>query len=402
MKILSVHKYYYDRDGASHYQLEVNRLLQLRGHEVIPFAMQSENNLKTPWSKFFVSPVQTERVTYGFQALRTVLRMFYSFEARDKMRRLIMETKPDVAHIHNIYGQISPSILDALAEAGVPTVMSVHDYHLISPNYMLWKDGKNVDMRRVGILRATLSRFHKRSFLASFAQASAFKFHQWLRFYDRNIARFVCPSDFTAQKLISAGYPKKNVRVIPHFIDTTNVKPVFDGDGSVLFVGRFVEEKGVRFILDLAKEMSETAFVLVGDGPLGEEVRACAKELGNVEVTGWLGREALAQTYARASVVIVPSLWQEVFGLVALEGMAYGKPVLVSDQGGLPEVVEDGVTGLVLPAGDLGDWEDALVQLLSNEKKRRAMGESARKRVENFYTPSRHLEALDRVFQEVR
>lgn len=397
MKIVSVHKYYFDRDGASRYQLEVNRLLEAAGHKVIPFAMQDEHNLKTPWSKYFVSPVETARVTHGFGALRTFGRMLYSFEAREKMRRLIAEVKPDVAHVHNIYTQISPSVLDALHEAGVPVVMTVHDYHLVSPNYMLWKGGRNVDPRRRSLVRSTLSRFHKDSFAASFAQSFVFNLHRALRLYDRNISRFLCPSEFVARELAAAGYPKEKITVLPHFIDASEITPTYGGDGSVLFVGRFVEEKGVRFVLDLAEALLNTKCVLVGDGPLGGEVRARAEGLSNVEVAGWLGREELAKAYARASIVIVPSLWREVFGLVALEAMAHGKAVLVSDRGGLPEVVEDGIFGLVLPAEDLAAWEDAIVNILTNPKKNHALGTAARKRVETLYTPNHHLAVLERV-----
>ncbi len=402
MKILSIHKYYFDRDGASRYQLEVNRLLEANGYEVIPFAMEHPENLKTPWSKYFVSSVETSHVTHGFDGLRTFGRMLYSFEARDKMRRLIAEAKPDVAHVHNIYTQISPSILDALTEAHIPAVMTVHDYHLVSPNYMLWKDGSHVDMRRWGLVRSTLSRFHKHSYAASFAQMLSFKFHRALRFYDRGISKFLCPSEFVAREMIAAGYPENKVQVLPHGIDVSKIEPSYEGDGSVLFVGRFVEEKGVRFVLDLAKEMSNTKFILAGDGPLWEEIRARARQLLNVEMVGWLPRGALAWAYRRASAVIVPSLWQEVFGLVALEGMAYGKAVIVSDRGGLPEVVQDGVSGLVLPAGDLQLWKDIIGSVLANPKKIQTLGKAARKRVETLYAPQKHLAVIEQAFHGVR
>ena len=364
--------------------------------------MEHPENLKTPWSKYFVSPVETSRVTHALGGLRTFGRMLYSFEARDKMRRLIAEAKPDIAHVHNIYTQISPSILDALQEAHIPAVMTVHDYHLVSPNYMLWKDGRHANLRGWGITRATLSRFHKHSYAASFAQTLSFKLHRALRLYDRGISKFLCPSEFVAREMIAAGYPENKVQVLPHFIDASKIEPSQGGDGSVLFVGRFVEEKGVRFVLDLAKKMSNTKFILAGDGPLGEEVRARARGLLNVEVTGWLGREALALAYARASVVIVPSLWQEVFGLVALEAMAHGKVVLVSDRGGLPEVIEDGVSGIVLPSGNVQFWKGAIERALANPKKIQDLGKTARKRVETIYASQKHLVALEQVFNGVR
>lgn len=400
MKIISAHKYYSDRDGASRYELEVNRLLEEAGNEVAPFAMRLPENLPSPWSKYFVSPVQTKQPSFSFDAIRTVVRMLYSWEARDAMRRLIGAFHPSVAHIHNIYTQLSPSVLDALHEAHVPTVMTVHDYHLVAPNYMLWHNHRVENLRSKGIVRATFSRFHKQSYLASFAQATAFHLHRFLRLYDRNIASFLCPSTFVAEEMKRAGFPADHIKVLPHFFDTKGVTASFSGDGSVLFVGRFVEEKGVLFVLELAKAMPDTSFVLAGDGPLGEVVRKKAEALQNVQVFGWTSREDLAKVYQKVSLVLVPSLWPEVFGLVALEAMAYGKPVLASRMGGLPEVVTEEV-GRVLPAGDVQAWVKAIEEVVFDEALCKQLGKAGRERVEKVYTPQKHLQALLECYQNV-
>jgi len=400
MKIISAHKYYYDRDGASHYQLEVNKLLEAAGNDIAPFAMDLPENLKSKWSKFFVSPIKTQDVSFGVSGIRTLSRMLYGWGPKDKMKALIKEFSPDIAHIHNIYTQISPSVLDALRETSVPAVMTVHDYHLVSPNYMMWRKGKISNLRNWGIIKSTLSRFHKNSYAASFAQSASFKLHKALRLYDRHISKFICPSEFVKEQLELSGYPKKKLQVLPHFIDLNGKEPSYEGGGSVLFVGRFVEEKGVRFLLDLAEEMSNTKFVLVGDGPLMKEVQTRSKDLDNVEVVGWVDRKGLAKYYRSASVVLVPSLWYEVFGLVALEATAYGKPVIVSDLGGLPEVVVDGETGYVCAAGDKEMWIEAIEDVLSDNSKAQIMGEKGRGRAEKVYAPEKHIEALEKIFRE--
>ena len=148
---------------------------------MIPFSMQHPDNLETPFQKYFPSFVQTGRVTKNWQGVRTLSRMVYSLEARRKMATLITDTKPDIAHIHNIYSQLSPSILDTLRDQKIPTVMTVHDHHLISPQYNIWAHGCGKDYRDVGVVRGTLSRFHKDSVMASFAQTAAYRFHRWLK-----------------------------------------------------------------------------------------------------------------------------------------------------------------------------------------------------------------------------
>jgi len=136
MVVLQIHKYYYARDGGTNHMLFLSKLLEGQGIEVVPFAMQDPKNLLTPYSKFFVSPLDIqnpEQLSFG-QKVRGAGRIFYSFEAKQKIRALLAEKKIDVAHIHNIYNHISPSILGELKKNGVRIVMTLHDYNLLSPN----------------------------------------------------------------------------------------------------------------------------------------------------------------------------------------------------------------------------------------------------------------------------
>ncbi|MBI2485314.1 glycosyltransferase family 4 protein [Candidatus Uhrbacteria bacterium] len=386
MNILSIHKYYWDRDGASRYQLEVNRLLAERGHAVAPFAMQDPHNLPSPWAKYFAPPMDTHAAQFTGEGARAFGRMLYNWKARDGVKRLADEFHAEVAHVHNIYTQLSPSVLDALRDAHVPAVMTVHDYHMLSPNYMQW--------------RAPHERFHKNSFAAHLAQATVFHTHRFLRLYDRGIATFVCPSRFVLEQMREAGFAPTKLVHLPHFVETKNVPISSRGDGSVLFVSRLVEEKGTRFVVELARAMPDVKFVIAGDGPLLPFIKGTASK--NCEVTGWLLREELAAWYLAASVVIVPSLWPEVFGLTALEAMAHGKAVLVSDQGGLPEVVEDGVSGRVVSAGNVDAWKKTIEILLQDPLSAETYGRAARLRAEMVFSPEKHIDRLLEIFKKTQ
>lgn len=177
MNILQVNKYYFLRGGAERYLFDATAWLEHEGHTVIPFAMQHPSNVPTPFAPYFVSSVETQKVSFGLGALKTVGRMNYSFEARRQMDRLIRETRPDLAHVHNVYTQLSPSVLLALKQQRIPVVMTVHDHHLVSPQYNIWAQGCGEDLRFVGLLRGTALKFHKDSHAASFAQVQIGRAH---------------------------------------------------------------------------------------------------------------------------------------------------------------------------------------------------------------------------------
>jgi len=179
MKIVLANKFYFLKGaGAEQYVFDLEHVLNTHGHTTIPFAMQQRKNHETPFNRFFVSSIETEKAQLGLEGLRGLGRMVYSFESAKKMRALIQETHPDLCHIHNIYYQISPSILSVLHEKGIPMVMTVHDYHLISPQYMMWSRGRVENWRNVPLWRSAIARFHKHSFLASAAAAFTFRLHE--------------------------------------------------------------------------------------------------------------------------------------------------------------------------------------------------------------------------------
>src|SRR5688500_15401304 len=141
MKILFANKYYFLKGGAERYVFELRALLMKHWHTVVPFSMDDRRNMPTEWKRYFVSNVETEKVTFSLAGLRTAGRMLYSFEAKRKFKKLLDAAKPDLVHVHNIYHQISPSILPMAKKRGLPVVITVHDYKLIAPNYSLFHDG---------------------------------------------------------------------------------------------------------------------------------------------------------------------------------------------------------------------------------------------------------------------
>ncbi len=410
MKIIQANKFYALKGGAERYMLELSGWLESQGHQVIPFSMQDPDNRETPYSDRFVSFVQTESVRSSpWQALRTVGRMFYSLEARRKLATLIAQEKPDLAHIHNVYTQISPSILDTLKDQHVPVVMTVHDHHLISPQYNIWAAGCGEDYRNVGLVKGALARYHKGSVAASFIQTAVYKFHRWLRIYEKNVDLFMCPSQYMKRQLIAGGFPQEKICVNHYGIDPHSIESRYDHDGSTgspqggyfLFVGRLSEEKGIETIVRAAKLIPDVTFKIVGRGPEMERLHRLAENMSNVEFLGFRMGDELAQLYRGAMAVLLPSRVHENFPLAVLESMAAGKPVIASDVGGVPEIVEDRVNGLLVNPADLHGWVEAIMRLAYDEELRLSMAHAARSTIEHRFGLDDHYRRLMGVYQEV-
>lgn len=400
MKIIQANKYYYLRGGAENYMLELSGWLASTGHEVIPFAMRYSENLQSPYEKYFPSEVETENVKLNARGLHTLGRMIYSLESRRKLATLIVEQKPDLCHVHNIYTQLSPSVLHTLSDQRVPTVMTVHDHHLISPQYNVWADGCGPDNRDVGIVKGTLSKFHKDSFAASFAQLITHKYHRWLNIYARNVDIFLCPSKYIQQQLIRGGFPEKKLRVLPYGIDPNSTRANFTHQKYALFVGRLSEEKGIETIIQLAQILPDITFKIVGRGPSMAKLHRAGDKCPNIEFVGFRMGEELKELYANATVVLVPSRVHEVFGLSILEAMAHGKPVIASCVGGIPEVVEDGVNGFLVSPLDLRSWTESLMRIFYDDDLQKKLSRNARELIETRFSLDQHHKKLLMYYEE--
>jgi glycosyltransferase involved in cell wall biosynthesis len=172
----------------------------------------------------------------------------------------------------------------------------------------------------------------------------------------------------------------------------------------VLFAGRIVKPKGVDVLLRAAREVNGE-FVICGDGRRLGSMRDLARSLGvasRVDFRGWLGAEDLAQELAQASVVAIPSLWPEPFGLVGIEALAAGRPVVASATGGIPDWLEDGVSGTLVPAGDAPALARALNDLLASPERQRTMGEAGRQAVAERFSRERHVTELMQAYARAR
>jgi len=367
MKILHVHKYFHAKDGAGRYLFDLMRLQEAAGHTVAGLAMEDPRNAPSAWSKYFVSNLDTSAVGGVRGALKQVGRATWSLEAKDRMEDMLEAFRPDIVHAHNIYTHLSPSVLAPCKKRGVPVVLTVHDYGLMSANYTLFSNGGPIPLNHKGLFAIARSRFIKGSFSATLALELITRVQRSLKLVDKSVNRYLAVSQFVKDTMVTFGFDEKKIAVVPLAVPPELFGRTFthERENAVLFAGRLEAYKGVNTYLEAAALRPDLKFYVAGTGPLAKEVEAFAKVHSNVIYLGFVESEALWQKIADVKAFIAPSVWYEPFGSVALESLAVGTPIIVSDIGGLSEIATKSGGGAVFKPGDAGALVKAIDELLS-------------------------------------
>ncbi len=403
IEILQINNYHYVRGGAERYYFELTRLLEAHGHRVHCFSVKHEENLPSPYEAYFGRPMSFDTGQGLFKKLGTACRMLYSFENNRLMRRLLSEHRTDMAHAHNIYHRVCPSVLDVLRRRGIPVVMTLHDYKLGCSTYSFYRDGRIcTECLSAGRIRVVRNRCTKGSRVLSLFHFVEAELHGLLDIYGRNVAYFICPSLFSLEKHAEIGVDERKLVHIPNFVNVAGYEPDYEGRGYILYVGRLSREKGVRTLLDAVKGL-DVQLRIVGGGPMEAEYRAYAEEklMKNVVFEGYKTGRELEDLFRGAAFLVLPSEWYENAPMTVLEAFAYGKCVVGSDIGGIPELVVDGRTGLLFRCGEHEDLREKIGYLASNRSMTVAMGREARRRAEAEYSDEVHYKRLTELYGKV-
>jgi glycosyltransferase involved in cell wall biosynthesis len=403
--VLQCNKFHYVKGGAERYYLDVSRRLAARGHDVIPFAMADPRNEPTEHARDFVHAIDYRARRGPLQKLREAGHAIHSFEAARKLRGLVRRARPDVAHLHNIYHQLSPSVVLELDRLGIPMVMSLHDYKVICPGYLLMTHGEICERCQGGRFR---NAFVHRCLLDSRAASAVgwieAALHRRLRTYER-IARFLCPSRFLLEKFAEFGVSRERLVHFPYFLPVEDYAPAYRPSDYFIYLGRLSREKGIVTLLQALRERHGTRLTcrILGEGPLEADLKARAERWGlrRVEFVGYRQGEELHRTIREAAFTVVPSEWYENLPFAVLESFALGTPVVGSRIGGIPEMVEHGDTGLTFTAGDPADLARAIDWMEARADEATEMGRRARQVIEERYAPGPHLERLEALYRSV-
>jgi glycosyltransferase involved in cell wall biosynthesis len=397
VKILIANKFFFRNGGSEAVMFQERDFLAGTGHEVIDFSMTDERNEPSRYAGSFAGRRQYRSgATLG--KIRSALALMHSSEAAFRMGQLIDATRPDIVHCHNIYHQLTPSIIGAARSRGVPVVLTLHDYKPVCPAYLRLRDGKpcsdclNGDFRPVMKHRCADGSLGKSALLYGEAVIQ-----RRLGNYEK-VSRFVAPSRFMRDSIVHR-FPPERVNLLYNGVDLGSISASDQDDGYALYLGRLSSEKGIETLLRTHAEADgRWPLMVAGTGPMGEAFRTTYP---TARFAGHLAGEALRSAIARAGAVVVPSECLENCPMAVLEAMAYGKPVVGSRMGGIPELIADGETGLLFDAGSVGSLAAALSRLMQAPDLRREMGRNARLRAERHFSLAAHNRGLLDIYESV-
>ncbi|MGH9282975.1 MAG: glycosyltransferase, partial [Acidimicrobiales bacterium] len=402
MRVLHVNKFLYRRGGAEAYLLDLAGAQAERGDAVALYGMRHPDNAPSPYSTWF--PDRVEFTATGLAGrVGAVGRMMWSTAAQRGIEHVLRRHRPDVAHLHNIYHHLSPSILRPIAAAGVPIVLTMHDYKLVCPSYQLLDHGRPCEACLGGsLLEPVRRRCKDGSLMASAAVALETASHRAIGAYDP-VNVLVSPSAYLAGKMVAGGVDRDRIQICPLFTDAAPAgDEPSEGIGSrrVAFVGRLEPEKGVGLLIQSVAELPDLSLWVAGDGSAAAQLQALGDRLApsRVRFLGRLDRSGVRSLLASAQTVAVPSTWPENQPLSVLEAIAAGAPVVASDVGGIPEIIEHDRSGLLVPPGDQAALTAALGRIDGDRHLAAALSSSGRRRAGDFSLAT-HLARLDEIYE---
>lgn len=406
MKVLLVNKFHYRKGGSETYYFTLAEALERRGHEVVFFAMQDrENNLPCKQESYFVSNAS---VRGGIKSkLNMALHLTYSRQAYANMKRLLTEKKPDLVILNLVHRQLTLSILDAIREYDpkLPIFWTMHDLIAVCPAYSM-RDGRGQLCEKClqGSFRPCVeNRCIKGSLPMSVLAKYEADFIRRKRWYDQ-VTLYICPSEFYRAKLTEGRFTSRPIVTLRNPLPPDTVyEDGGEDQGYVLYFGRLSPEKGVGMLIEAAK-LCGCPLVILGTGPLEGALKAQAGNCPHISFGGFQTGKALTDYVKNSRCVALPSQWYENGPYSAMEAMAMGKPLIVSDNGGLPELVEDGVNGFVCPAAQGATALAACIRKMAElpVDAYRAMGRSAAEKARELFDPENYIDQLEAYYASFR
>ncbi len=390
-------KFFYLNGGSERVFFQEKEFLAGKGIEVVDFSMRDPRNEESPYSEYFVENINYKVAAGPARLIRTALSFLHSSEAVDKLKQILEKEAPDIAHLHNIYHQLTPSIIPILRQHGVKVVLTLHDYKLICPSYLALCGNEICTACNGSHFWKLLTRRCQESRMQCLLLSLEAFFHKFLGSYE-SVDLFLSPSRFLAD-LAGRRVVRDKIRVLHNGIDLAEYQPNYSDHGYALYFGRISKEKGIETLLTAHNGISsKMPLKIVGSGPLLEPLR---EKFPKAEFIGYNSGEKLNGLIKNAAFVIVPSEWYENCSMAVLEAMAFGKPVIGARIGGIPEQVEDGRTGFLFETGNAEELADRMLKLWNSKEMRKAMGKAARIKTENEYSLKNHCGNLLSIYEKV-
>lgn len=361
------------------------KLLEENGHKVIYYFRSSEELETMPLGKakaFFLGLKNNKSIA--------------------DLKQLVIDEKPDVAHVHNLYPIISPAILPVIKSLGVPIVMTIHNYRLLCPNGLFFTKG--------AICEKCTGTSKELNSIINNCEGSLFKStgyalrNFWARItkkYEKYIDTYLCLNEFQKDKLVKNGFKESKCSVIPNFYN----KPLIDKNyqfedrNYVAFAGRISPEKGLPVLMAAAKKLPEISFHLAG--LMRPDYKDELDIPQNVILRGMLSSGEMKNFYEKAKILVHTSICYEGFPMVFPEAMAYKLPIIAPDLAGYPEIVENNYNGLLFKPEDGDELANKIASIYNNNSKLKDLGANGFKKVTEKYSKKFYFDMLISAYQNI-
>lgn len=370
MRVLMVNKFLFPNGGSETYIFDIGKQLMKMGHEVQYFGMEDEKRIVGNHAESYTSSMNFH--AGGIQKLLYPFKIIYSTEARKRIRVVLDDFKPQVVHLNNINFQLTPSIIyevrkwEKKNKSKVKIIYTAHDFQWVCPNHMLMiPSTKELCFQCKGgnYGQCAKNKCIHNSGVKSILGSVEGYLYKILKTYEK-VDTIICPSHFMENMLATNPAIAGKLTTIHNYCTVDNLEGN-EKKEYVLYFGRYSEEKGMDVLLKACEKLPEVSFVFAGGGPLKEQV----EKLENVQNKGFLNGEELREVITEARFAIVPSIWYENCPFTVIEAQKLGTPVIASDLGGIPELIDAGKTGEVFEAGNVEQLTKIISELWQNKEK---------------------------------
>jgi glycosyltransferase involved in cell wall biosynthesis len=392
MKILLIHNQYKQKGGEDVVFKAESSLLKEKGHTVYEYKISNDN-------------LKTESL---FDKIKVGINTIWSVKSYREIKKLIIEIQPDVVHIHNTFPQLSPSIYWAVKSLNIPVVQTLHNYRLTCANGLLYRNSKICEecVKR-GKYSALKHKCYRGSFLATLPLVIMFYLHKIIGTYKNKVDIYITLTNFAKNMMIESGLPEDKIKVKPNFVNINFNKTIYTDINKrkkqFIFVGRIVKEKGINLLLEaFDQNIEDFDLVVIGEGPERENLQRKYRKNKRIKWYGQLNNDEVLEEISKSYSLVMPSKLYETFGMVVIEALSVGTPVIVPNHAGFPDIISPNENGYLFQPNGVTDLALKMKKIIALNNNWNEFSKNALKSYEKYYTSEKNYQYLMDIYNKLK